>query len=45
MIYIALFVSGSARGSNGSGGGGSSAAIEKINQFEATKTNSEDASH
>ena len=31
MISIAFFVSGSARGSNGSSGGGSSAAIEKIN--------------
>jgi hypothetical protein len=45
MISIDFFVSGSARGSNGSGGGGSSAAIEKVNQFEATKTNDEDASH
>jgi hypothetical protein len=33
MISIAFFVSGSARGSNGSGGGDSSAAVEKINQF------------
>jgi hypothetical protein len=41
IIYITFFVSGSARGSNGSGGGGNSAAIEKINQFEATKTNDE----
>jgi hypothetical protein len=41
MISIAFFVSGSARGSNGSGGGDSSAAIGKINQFEVTKTNDE----
>jgi hypothetical protein len=45
MISIAFFVFRSARGSNGSGGGGSSDVIEKINQFEATKTNGEDASH
>jgi hypothetical protein len=45
MISIAFFVSGSARGSNGSGAGGSSAAIEKINQFEATKINGKGASH
>jgi hypothetical protein len=38
IISIAFFVSGSARGSNISGGGGNSAAIAKINQFEATKT-------
>jgi hypothetical protein len=37
MISIAFFVSGSARGSNDSSGGGSSAAIEKINQFEVSK--------
>jgi hypothetical protein len=41
MISIAFLVSGSARGSNGSGGGDSSATIEKINQFEVTKTNAE----
>jgi hypothetical protein len=41
IISISFFVSESARGSNGSGGGGNSAAIEKINQFEATKTNDE----
>jgi hypothetical protein len=45
MISVDFFVSGLARGSNGYGGGGSSAAIEKVNQFEATKTNDEDASH
>jgi hypothetical protein len=45
MISIAFFVSGSARGSNGSGGGGSSAAVEKINQFEVTKTNTEAKDH
>jgi hypothetical protein len=41
MISIAFFVSGSARGSNGSDGGGNSAMVEKINQFEVTKTNAE----
>jgi hypothetical protein len=41
MISIAFFVSGSARGSNGSGEGDSSAAVGKINQFEVTKTNDE----
>jgi hypothetical protein len=45
MISIAFFVSGSARGSNGSGGGDNSAAIEKINQFEVTKTNDEAKIH
>jgi hypothetical protein len=45
IISIDFFVSGSARGSNGSGGGGNSAAMEKINQFEATKTNDETKSH
>jgi hypothetical protein len=45
MISIAFFVSGSARGSNGSGGGDSSAAVEKINQFEVTKTNDEAKGH
>jgi hypothetical protein len=41
MISSASFVSGSARGSNGSSGGDNSATVEKINQSEATKTNSE----
>jgi hypothetical protein len=41
MISIAFFVSGSAKGSNGSGGGDSSATVEKISHFEATKTNAE----
>jgi hypothetical protein len=41
MISIAFFVSGSARGSNGSSGGDNSAAVEKINQFEVTKINDE----
>jgi hypothetical protein len=41
MISSASFVSGSARGSNGSGGGDNSATVEKINQSEAIKTNSE----
>jgi hypothetical protein len=45
IISIAFFVSGSTRGLNGSGGGGNSAAIEKINQFEATKTNNVAKSH
>jgi hypothetical protein len=45
IISIAFFISRSARGSNGSGGGGNSAAIEKINQFEAMKTNDEAKSH
>jgi hypothetical protein len=44
-ISIAFFVSGSARGSNGSGGGDNSAAVEKINQFEVTKTNDEAKGH
>ena len=38
---MASFIFGTARGSNSFGGGDSSAAIEKINQFEATKTNEE----
>jgi hypothetical protein len=42
MISSASFVSGSARGSNGSGGGDNSAIVEKIDQSEATKTNSKD---
>jgi hypothetical protein len=41
MISSASFVSRSARGSNGSGGGDNSATVEKINQSEATKTNAE----
>jgi hypothetical protein len=41
IISSASFVSGSARGSNGFGGGDNSATVEKINQSEATKTNSE----
>jgi hypothetical protein len=41
MISSAFFVSGSARGSNDSGGGDNSATVEKINQSEATKTNAE----
>jgi hypothetical protein len=41
MISMAFFVSGSARGSNDFGGGDNSAAVEKINQFEVTKTNAE----
>jgi hypothetical protein len=45
MISIAFFVSGSARGSNGSGGGDNSAVVEKINQFEVTKTNDEAKDH
>ena len=45
MISIAFFVSGSARGSNGSGGGDNSAAVEKINQFKVTKTNDEARGH
>ena len=44
MISIAFFASGSARGSNGSGGD-SSAVVEKINQFEVTKTNNEAKRH
>jgi hypothetical protein len=39
MISSASFVSGSARGLNGSGGGDNSAEVEKINQSEDTKTN------
>jgi hypothetical protein len=45
MISIAFFVSGSARGSNGAGGGDNSAAVEKIDQFEVTKTNDEAKGH
>jgi hypothetical protein len=45
IISIAFFVSGSARGSNGSGGGDNSATVEKINQFEVTKTNDEAKGH
>jgi hypothetical protein len=39
MISTASFVSGSARGSNGSGSEDNSAKVGKINQSEATKTN------
>ena len=39
MISSASFVSRSAGGSNGSGGGDNSAEVEKINQSEATKIN------
>jgi hypothetical protein len=39
IISSASFVSGSARGSNGSGGGDNSATVKKFNQSEATKTN------
>jgi hypothetical protein len=45
MISIAFFVSGSARGSNGSGGGDNSVAVGKINQFELTKANDEAKGH
>jgi hypothetical protein len=41
MISSASFISGSARGSNGSGGGDNSATVEKINHSKATKTNFE----
>jgi hypothetical protein len=41
IIYIAFFDSGSARGSNGFGGGDNSAAKEIINQFKAMKVNDE----
>jgi hypothetical protein len=37
MMSSASFISGSARGSNGSGGGGSLAEVGKIDYFEATK--------
>jgi hypothetical protein len=45
MISIAFFVSGSTRGLNGSSGGDNSATVEKINQFEVTKTNDEAKDH
>jgi hypothetical protein len=45
MISIAFFVSGSARGSNGFGGGDNLATIGKINQFKVTKTNDEAKGH
>jgi hypothetical protein len=45
IISIAFFVFGSARGSNGSGGGDNSAAVDKINQFKVTKTNDEAKGH
>jgi hypothetical protein len=41
MISSASFVSRSSRGWNGSGGGDNLATVEKNNQSEATKTNSE----
>jgi hypothetical protein len=41
MISSASFISGSARGSNGSGGGDNSAEVGKINQSEAIKTYAE----
>jgi hypothetical protein len=41
IISNASFISGSARGSNGSGGGDSSAEVGKVNQSEATKINAE----
>jgi hypothetical protein len=37
MISIAFFVSGSARGSNGSGGGDSSATVEKLISSKSRK--------
>jgi hypothetical protein len=42
MISSVSFVSGSARGSNGSGDGDNSAEVGKINQSEATETNTKD---
>jgi hypothetical protein len=41
IISSASFISRSARGSNGSGGGDNSAEVGKVNQSEATKTNVE----
>jgi hypothetical protein len=37
IIYDDAFVSTSASGSRGSGGGDSSAAVENVNKFEVTK--------
>jgi hypothetical protein len=46
MISISFFVSGSARGSNDSGGGDNLAAVEKKNNhFNVTKTNDEAKGH
>jgi hypothetical protein len=41
IMSSASFISGSTRGLNGSGGGGNSAEVGKVNQSEATKTNAE----
>jgi hypothetical protein len=41
IISSTSFISGFARGSNGSGGGDNSAEVGKVNQFEATKINAE----
>jgi hypothetical protein len=41
IMFSASFISGSTRGSNGSGGGDNSAEVGKVNQSEATKTNVE----
>jgi hypothetical protein len=41
IMSSASFISGSARRSNGSGGGDNSAEVGKVNQSEATKINAE----
>jgi hypothetical protein len=41
IMSSASFISRSARGSNGSGGGDNSAEVGKVNQSEATKINPE----
>jgi hypothetical protein len=41
IMSSAFFISGSARGLNGSGGGDTSAEVGKVNQSEHTKTNAE----
>jgi hypothetical protein len=41
IMSSASFISGSARGSNGSGGRDNSAEVGKDNQFKATKINAE----
>ena len=41
IMFNASFISGSARGSNGFGGGDNSAEVGKVNQSEAAKTNAE----
>jgi hypothetical protein len=41
IMSRASFISGSARGSNGSGGGDNSAEVGKVNQSKATKTYTE----